>query len=63
MKLTAQLICVIVLALVVSILGGWVLQVTVTKWLLTFGITTPIDLWLCVLTNSYLVGLLSTNKK
>jgi hypothetical protein len=63
MKLTVQLIGAIVLALGVVLLGGWVLQYTITKWLLTFGITTQVDLWLCVLTNSYLIGLFSTKSK
>jgi hypothetical protein len=62
MKLTLATIGVIVLALGVALLGGWVLQYTITQWLLTFGITTPIDFWLCVLTNSYLIGVVSTNK-
>jgi hypothetical protein len=62
MKLTSLGIGVSVLALGVALLGGWVLQYIITQWLLTFGITTPIDFWLCVLTNSYLVVLFSTKK-
>lgn len=62
MKLTSLGIGVSVLALGVALLGGWVLQYIITQWLLTFGITTPIDFWLCVLTNSYLVALFSTKK-
>jgi hypothetical protein len=63
MKLTVQLIGAIVILSLVVLLGGWVLQYIITKWLLTFGITTQVDLWLCVLTNSYLIGLFSTKSK
>jgi|688.fasta_scaffold35711_4 hypothetical protein len=63
MKLTLQAVGALVLTVSVFVLGGWLLQVIITKWLLTFGITTQVDLWLCVLTNLYLVGLFSTNKK
>lgn len=63
MKLTVQLIVFIIFALIAAMLGGWVLQYTITKWLLTFGNTTQVDLWLCVLTNSYLIGLFSTKSK
>ena len=40
MKLTVQLIGAIVILSLVALLGGWVLQYIITKWLLTFGITT-----------------------
>ena len=63
MKLTVQLIGAIVILSLVALLGGWVLQYIITKWLFTFGITTQVDLWLCVLTNSYLIGLFSTKSK
>ena len=63
MKLTLQLIGAIVLSTLVLLLGGWVLQYIITKWLLTFGITTQVELWLCVLTNSYLIGLFHTKSK
>lgn len=36
---------------------SWLLQYVITQWLLTFGITTSVNYWLCVLTNVYLVGL------
>jgi hypothetical protein len=40
MKLTLQAVGALVLTVSVFVLGGWLLQVIITKWLLTFGITT-----------------------
>ena len=34
----------------------------ITNWLLQFGITTEISLWLCVLTSIYLAWLFSLGK-
>lgn len=62
MKVYQIILLVLLVLYCLGFFGGLLLHWLITNWLLQFGITKEISLWLCVITSIYLGSLFSLSK-